>query len=233
MRRATEAVQVRRMFQQISGRYVLMNRIITFGRDAAWRRLLVESARAPAEGRLLDVGSGTGDVLLQALRQDPLLRPVALDLTPEMMEVGRGRRGGDRILWCCGQAASLPFPEGTFDGVVSAYLLRNVGDVRAAVREQIRVVKRGGRVAALDTSPPPPGLLRPLVFFHLRFVIPLLGQVIARNRAAYEYLPSSTRAFLQPEEIAEIMEGEGLREVHFQRLMLGTQVLVSGARGKR
>ena len=221
---------MRRMFQQISGRYVLMNRIITFGRDAAWRRLLVESASVPEGGLLLDVGSGTGDVLLRALRQDSLLRPVALDLTPEMMEVGRRRRGAGRILWCCGHALGLPFPDQFFDCVVSAYLLRNVVDVRAALREQIRVVKRGGRVAVLDTSPPPPGLLRPLVIFHLRFVIPFLGRVIARNRRAYEYLPSSTRTFLQPEELARILEGEGLREVRFRRLMLGTQVLLTGTR---
>jgi demethylmenaquinone methyltransferase/2-methoxy-6-polyprenyl-1,4-benzoquinol methylase len=94
------------------------------------------------------------------------------------------------------------------------------------------VVKQGGRVAALDTSPPPPGVLQPLVLFHLRFVIPLLGQAIARNRAAYEYLPSSTRAFLQPEALARIMEEEGLREVQFRRFMLGTQVLLSGVRGE-
>lgn len=218
------------MFGQIAGRYVLMNRIITFGRDAAWRRLLVESASVPGGGLLLDVGSGTGDVLLCALRQDPRLRPVALDLTQEMMQAGRGRRGAGRILWCCGQALSLPFPDEVFDSVVSAYLLRNVGDVRRALREQIRVVKRGGRVAALDTSPPPSGLLQPLVLFHLRYVIPLLGQMIAKNRAAYEYLPSSTRAFLKPEELARIMEGEGLTGVRFRRLMLGTQVLLSGVR---
>jgi demethylmenaquinone methyltransferase/2-methoxy-6-polyprenyl-1,4-benzoquinol methylase len=224
---------VRRLFQQIAGRYVLMNRIITFGRDAAGRRLLVESALVPKGGLLLDVGSGTGDVLLEVLRRDSRIRPVALDLTPEMMEAGRKRTGAERILWCCGYAANLPFPEETFDAVVSAYLLRNVGDVRPAVREQVRVLRRGGRVSALDTSPPPPGLLRPLVLFHLRFVIPFLGQVIARNRPAYEYLPSSTRAFLKPEELVRIMEAEGLREVCFQRLMLGTQVLVSGVKGRR
>jgi demethylmenaquinone methyltransferase / 2-methoxy-6-polyprenyl-1,4-benzoquinol methylase len=218
------------MFQQISGRYVLMNRIISFGRDAAWRRLLVTAASAPGGGLLLDVGSGTGDILLQAVRQDPLIRPVALDLTPEMMEVGKRRNGAGRIFWCCGHALRLPFPDEVFDCVVSGYLLRNAGDVAAAFREQVRVVKRGGRVAALDTSPPPPGLLRPLVLFHLRFVIPFLGRVIARNRAAYEYLPSSTRNFLRPEELARIMEGEGLREVRFRRLMLGTQVLLSGVR---
>lgn len=218
------------MFGQIAGRYVLMNRIITFGRDAAWRRLLIESASVPEGGLLLDVGSGTGDVLLQAFRRDSGLRPVAVDLTVEMMEVGKMRKGAGRILWCCGQALSLPFPDEFFDSVVSAYLLRNVGDVRRALREQIRVVKRGGRVAALDTSPPPPGLVQPLVLFHLRYVIPLLGQMIAKNRAAYEYLPSSTRAFLQPEELARIMEGEGLKAVRFRRLMLGTQVLLSGVR---
>ena len=124
----------------------------------------------------------------------------------------------------------LPFPDEIFDAAVSGYLLRNVRDVRAALREQMRVVKPGGRVAALETSPPAKGLLRPLVLLYLRFTIPVLGQVIGGNRKAYEYLPSSTTAFLHPEGLARIMEEEGLEEVHFRRFLMGTQVIFSGIR---
>ncbi|PKN25724.1 MAG: ubiquinone biosynthesis protein UbiE [Deltaproteobacteria bacterium HGW-Deltaproteobacteria-21] len=222
---------VRRMFSTIASSYVLMNKVITFGMDSLWRRRLIRAASFPARAFILDVGSGTGDISLDASGMDRSLRPVAVDFTLEMMKEGRRRKGASRILWCCADASNLPFRDRTFDGVVSGYLLRNVEEVRAAVREQVRVVKPGGRIAALDTSPPPPGLLQPLVLLYFRFAIPFLGQTIARNRAAYEYLPGSTRAFLQPEKLAEIMEEEGLKNVRVQRFMLGTQVVLSGTRG--
>jgi demethylmenaquinone methyltransferase/2-methoxy-6-polyprenyl-1,4-benzoquinol methylase len=218
------------MFGEISGRYVLMNRIISLGRDSSWRRRLLGAEALPRGGVVLDVGSGTGDILLSALRRDPTLRAVALDFSMDMMAVGRRRKGATHVFWCCGNALDLPFADAAFDGVVSGYLLRNVGDQRRALREQVRVVKPGGRVAALDTCPPPEGFFRPPVLFYFRFVIPLLGRVIARNRAAYEYLPASTRGFLRPEELARIMEEEGLREVRFHRFMMGTQVLLVGNR---
>ena len=228
--RKTRAETVRRMFSAIAPSYVLMNKVITFGMDSAWRRRLIRAASFPERACILDVGSGTGDISLDASGMDRSLRPVAVDFTLEMMKAGRKRKGASRILWCCADASSLPFRDGAFDGVVSGYLLRNVEEVRAAVREQVRVVKPEGRIAALDTSPPPPGLLQPVVFLYFRFVIPFLGQTIARNRAAYEYLPGSTRAFLQPEKLAEIMEEEGLKNVRVQRFMLGTQVVLSGTR---
>ncbi|MBN1103144.1 MAG: ubiquinone/menaquinone biosynthesis methyltransferase [Deltaproteobacteria bacterium] len=218
------------MFGEISGRYVLMNRIITLGRDSSWRRRLVDAAALPRGGVVLDVGSGTGDILLAALRRDSTMSAIALDFSTDMVAVGRRRKGGRHVFWCCGNAGDLPFPDAAFDRVVSGYLLRNVEDVRRALREQIRVVKPGGRVVALDTSPPPRGFFRPAVLFYSRFVIPLLGRVIARNRAAYEYLPASTQAFLRPEALARIMEEVGLRDVRFHRFMMGTQVLLVGDR---
>jgi demethylmenaquinone methyltransferase/2-methoxy-6-polyprenyl-1,4-benzoquinol methylase len=220
------------MFSGIASTYVLMNRVITLGMDSIWRRSLIRAASFPEHARILDVGSGTGDISLKASGMDRSLRAVAADFTLEMMKAGRRRTGAGRILWCCADACSLPFRDRTFDGAVSGYLLRNVEEVRAAVREQVRVVKPGARVAALDTSPPPPGLLRPLVLLYFRFAIPLLGQAIARNRTAYEYLPGSTRAFMQPEKLAGIMEEEGLKNVRIQRFMLGTQVVLSGTRGQ-
>ncbi len=221
---------VRSMFGRISSTYVLMNRLITFGMDAVWRRRLLETAAFPKGGLVLDVGSGTGDISLQAVRMDKKMRAVAVDFTPEMMREGRRREGAERILWCLGDACRLPFRDRAFDGVVSGYLLRNVGELREAIREQVRVVKWHGRVAALDTSPPPPGLLRPMILAYFRFAIPLLGQAIARDRVAYEYLPRSTKGFLEPGHLARIMEEEGLEDVRVRRFMLGTQVLLSGSR---
>ncbi len=222
--------RVRRMFGRVSRTYVLMNRVMTFGLDVLWRRKLVRMASFKRGALLLDAGGGTGDMSLAAIGADETLRPLVADFTPEMMQEGRKRRGSRRLRWCCADACRLPFRDRAFDGVISGYLLRNVEDLRAAVREQVRVVKPGCPVAALDTSPPGPSLFRPLVLLYFRFGIPLLGQVIAGNRDAYRYLPSSTRGFLEPERLGALMKEEGLTDVRLRRSMFGTQVLLCGLR---
>jgi demethylmenaquinone methyltransferase/2-methoxy-6-polyprenyl-1,4-benzoquinol methylase len=221
---------VRAMFDRIAGRYRLMNALMTFGRDRLWRRAVVRAAALPAGGRLLDLASGTGDIALEALRQDPGARVTAADFSLEMMRVGRRRPGGERIAWIAADALALPFPDASFDAVTSGYLLRNVADREQAFREQARVVKPGGRVVCLDTSPPPASPLRPLVRLYLRRVIPLLGRLIAGERSAYAYLSASTEGFKAPEELAAIMRSAGLQQVGYQRFMAGTIAVHVGTR---
>ena len=226
------ALRVREMFGRISGRYDLMNRLMTFGQDRSWRRYVVGKAALPKSGRLLDVGTGTGDIALEALRLDSTLSVTAVDFSLRMMHTGRRRRGGEKILWCHADALKLPFPDAHFDAVTSGYLVRNVIDVRRAIKEQMRVVRPGGRVVCLDTSPVPRNALRPFVLFHLKVVIPLLGYLLTRNRAAYTYLPDSTQAFMTPDQLASIMRGACLKDVSWQRFMLGTMAVHVGIRPK-
>ena len=221
---------VRAMFDRIAGRYRLMNTLMTLGRDRAWRRAVVRDAALPRGGRLLDLASGTGDIALEALRQHPDAQVVAADFSLEMMRVGRRRPGGSRIAWCASDALALPFPDASFDAVTSGYLLRNVADRAGAFREQARVVRPGGRVVCLDTSPPPRSPLRPLVRLHLRRVIPLLGRLVAGDRSAYAYLAASTEGFKDPEELAAAMREAGLVEVRYRRFMGGTIAVHVGTR---
>ena len=224
------AAYVREMFGQISDRYDLINRLMALGQDRIWRRKAVHAAALPPGGLLLDVGSGTGDIALEALRSDATLRIIAADFSAQMMQVGRRRPNGQRIFWCHTDALELPFPDATFDAVTSGYLVRNVIDVRRAFEEQIRVVKPGGRVVCLETSPAQRNALRPLVLFHLKVVIPLLGYLIARNRAAYMYLPQSTQAFMTPDQLAVIMKNIGLKDVSYHQFMFGTMTVHMGVR---
>jgi demethylmenaquinone methyltransferase/2-methoxy-6-polyprenyl-1,4-benzoquinol methylase len=224
------AAYVREMFGRIAGRYDLMNRLMTFGRDRAWRRYLVEQAALPPGGRLLDVATGTGDIALEALSRDGALEAIGGDFAAPMMRVGRARPGGERVRWCQCDALALPFADATFDAVTSGYLMRNVIDVHAAFREQVRVVRPGGRVLCLDTSPPPRNILRPFILFYLRFVIPLMGRLVAGDASAYNYLPESTRAFKTPDELAAIMREAGLVDVRYKRFMFGTMAVHVGTR---
>jgi demethylmenaquinone methyltransferase/2-methoxy-6-polyprenyl-1,4-benzoquinol methylase len=227
---ADRARFVQEMFGRIAGRYDLMNRLMTGGQDVRWRRLVIELARLPAGGRLLDLGTGTGDLAFEALRRDPALLPVGGDFTLAMMRVGRRRPQGAQVRWAGIDALHLPFEAGRFDAVTSGYLMRNVVDVRRAWAEQYRVLKPGGRVVSLDTTPPPQNWLRPFINFHLHVVIPTLGRLIAGASDAYTYLPDSTENFLPAERLAERMAEAGFREVGFRRLMLGTMAVHWGTK---
>jgi demethylmenaquinone methyltransferase/2-methoxy-6-polyprenyl-1,4-benzoquinol methylase len=149
-----------------------------------------------------------------------------------MMQVGRAKPGGARIGWCQSDALALPFPDAAFDAVTSGYLMRNVIDVPAAFREQVRVVKPGGRVICLDTSPPPRGPLRPLIMFHFKVIIPLLGRLVAGDRAAYTYLPESTEGFKTPDQLAQFMGEAGLERVAYRSFMFGTMAVHTGVRSE-
>ena len=103
--------------------------------------------------------------------------------------------------------------------------MRNVIDIDAALAEQYRVLRVGGRVACLDTTPPLDNWLRPLILMHFRFIMPLLGRLVAGQAEAYAYLPSTTEKFLAPEALQQKFAQAGFQNVRYQRLMLGTIAL--------
>jgi len=212
---------VRGMFERIAPRYDLLNRLMTAGQDRAWRRQVIRLAGLPASGRLLDLGAGTGDLSGEALRQHPSSRPLAADFTPGMLRVGQPRYG-DRLDWCAADALRLPFPNDSFDAVVSGFLLRNVVDLPQALSEQQRVLKAGGRLVALDTTRPPRSLLSPFIRFHMHTIIPFLGRIISGQADAYRYLPETSEGFLAAEELQQQIAAAGFRQVEFRRLMFGT-----------
>ncbi|RLT34153.1 MAG: methyltransferase domain-containing protein [Chloroflexi bacterium] len=245
-----KAAYVNRMFAEIAPRYDLMNRLMTGGQDVAWRRELIGLCDLPPHGALLDVGTGTGDIAKEALRQHPGIIAIGCDFTYEMMAVGKG--AGDQGLgtrdWPArvtrspipslqspilhfsqGDALHLPFPDQSFDAVTSGFLLRNVTDLDAALAEQVRVTKPGGRVICLETAPPSQVMLGPAVRFYMFRVLPLLGKLISPRGSAYQYLPNSTRSFPEPDVLALKMERAGLKNVFYRRKMLGTVAIHVGS----
>jgi demethylmenaquinone methyltransferase/2-methoxy-6-polyprenyl-1,4-benzoquinol methylase len=216
---------VRSMFAGIARRYDLMNRLMTGAQDVRWRKTVVALAALPPQGKLLDLGTGTGDIAAEALRAHPDVLSVGGDFTLEMMRVGRqvpARRG---VRFAGTDALHLPFAGETFDAVTSGYLMRNVIDVNQAWKEQYRVLKPGGRAVCLDTTPPARNLLYPFINFHLHVVIPFLGRLVTGASEAYTYLPDSTENFLPAEALADRMRMAGFKNVRFRRLMLGTMAI--------
>jgi demethylmenaquinone methyltransferase / 2-methoxy-6-polyprenyl-1,4-benzoquinol methylase len=203
---------------------------MTFGQDTSWRKQAVQMLQIPQKGRVLDVGAGTGDLSLLIAKSYPDIKIVCLDLTPGMLAVAKHRAKGKPIDWVIADAQHLPFAGGTFERVISAFLLRNVTDIILALREQVRILMLGGRIVAMETTPPHRGWLRPLAVFHLRKVIPLLGRLIARDAPAYLYLPKSIEDFISGEHMAELVMKAGFSGIDCRYRMIGTVSIVSGQR---
>jgi demethylmenaquinone methyltransferase/2-methoxy-6-polyprenyl-1,4-benzoquinol methylase len=218
---------VQDMFGRIAEKYNLMNRVMTFGQDMRWRRFVVKQANLPVNGKLLDLATGTGDIAFEAKQAQPSAEVIGADFALPMMWVGMREPRGNTISWAGADALQLPFPDRAFDAVVSGYLVRNVIDIPQTLREQLRILKPGGRIVILDTSPPPDNLLKPFILIHLNYIIPLLGKLIGGNAAvdAYKYLPQSTQAFKTPQELAAIMQQNGYRNVGFRTFMFGTMAV--------
>ncbi|GAB4423642.1 MAG: bifunctional demethylmenaquinone methyltransferase/2-methoxy-6-polyprenyl-1,4-benzoquinol methylase UbiE [Anaerolineae bacterium] len=227
---------VNQMFSRIAHRYDLMNRVMTAGQDRAWRKLLVEQAQLPPGGSLLDIATGTGDIAFEALRQHPNLQQVVgADFTLPMMHIGQQRQSrqngvATRLAWSGADTLHLPFPNATFDAVVSGFLMRNVTSVPQALAEQARVLKPGGRLLILEIPRPKDDLFGRLFRLYFHNVVPVVGGLISGQPDAYSYLPASADAFLRPDELAAEMEQAGLRQVQVRLLMFNTVALHAGTK---
>ncbi|MEU6729293.1 ubiquinone/menaquinone biosynthesis methyltransferase [Nonomuraea wenchangensis] len=218
--------EIRRTFDRITGYYDLMNRLMTLGRHAAWCREVAAGARVPRGGSILDIATGTGVIALAARKTYPDATVHAVDFSERMLAAAAAKPGASAVNWQQADANDLPFGDESFDAVTHGYLLRNVEDVERVLHEQYRVLKPGGRVVMLETCPPR-GPLRHLVELGVRIVIPLLGQVVARDRQSYTYLQESTLGFMTPREVSAILRRVGFESVAWRTRFLGTHMIIS------
>lgn len=207
------------MFDQIAGRYDLLNRLLSMGLDRSWRRRLLEAlGPLTADDEVLDVATGTADVAIALARRVPGGRVVGLDPSAGMLGVGRRKVGAaqlaDRVELVEGDAQQMPFADDRFAGATIAFGIRNVPDRRRGLAEMARVVRPGGVVAVLELGEPRRGLLAPLARLHVHHIVPRLGALISGARE-YRYLQESIAAFPPPEAFCATMREAGLSEVSF------------------
>jgi demethylmenaquinone methyltransferase/2-methoxy-6-polyprenyl-1,4-benzoquinol methylase len=217
-----KSTEVRRIFRRIHRRYDLLNRLMSFGQDQGWRGQAVARLTPSPQALILDVGAGTGSLSAAVLRRHPDARVVAVDFTREMMLTGRHRYPNHEIFWVQADAAALPFKQGTFQGVVSGFLLRNVAAIERVLREQRQVLADGQRMVCLESNPARRSMFRAFIRFHFEQVIPTLGSLLAQDRQAYDYLTRSMDGFLPSEELLSKMRAAGFTSLGAKQLMLGT-----------
>ena len=213
------------LFARISRRYDLMNDVMTLGMHRGWKRKTAALAAQAAPGPALDVSTGTGDLAFQLALRPESGHVLALDLLPEMIALAQRKKGGngsEKVSFVVGNALTLPFPGEIFACATAGFSLRNMPDVPQAISEMARVVRPGGRVALLELSPMETGLKARLFRLYFHGMVPLVGKLLAGNRAAYTYLPQSVDRFYDADELAEILRESGLVGVGYRRLGFGT-----------
>jgi demethylmenaquinone methyltransferase/2-methoxy-6-polyprenyl-1,4-benzoquinol methylase len=217
---------VQKMFDRIAGRYDLLNRVISFRLDGWWRRQVIRSALSNAQPCVLDIGTGTGDLIFDAAKAARGNgRFVGLDFSPQMLNLARAKRAkasyGSNTVFTMGSAMVLPFKDCVFDGTMTAFVLRNVSDLTLLFDEAFRVLKAGGKFVSLDMFPPAANWFSPFYSVYFYCLMPRLGGLLAGDREAYQYLSDSVRRFHSPETVSALIAQAGFEQVRLRKFLSG------------
>jgi len=230
---AEKAGRVHGVFSSVASRYDRMNDAMSLGVHRLWKDAMLDWL-APRSGMaLLDVAGGTGDIAFRFLRRlHGNGHATVLDMTEDMLEAGRRRPEAatyEGVLdWVVGDAMALPFKDASFDAYTISFGIRNVTRIEDALTEAFRVLRPGGRLLVLEFSRVPEPSLRWLYDRYSFNVIPALGQVVAHDRASYQYLVESIRRFPDQESFAGMIAAAGFGQVRYRNLSMGIAALHSG-----
>ena len=230
--RASVARSVQEMFSSIAHRYDLLNHLLSFSLDRWWwwraARTFADVLSRP-EARVLDLCCGTGDMAfaLERRAKPGGAKIFGADFAHPMLERAFAKSNGSGLRWVEADALRLPFPDGSFDLITSAFGFRNLADYDAGLREMIRVLRRGGRVGILECSVPD-GRLGKLYAVYFQKILPAVGTAISGVKGPYAYLPASVGRFPAPAKLIERMRQAGFREADWTPYSFGTAGLFYG-----
>ena len=222
-----------KMFDRIAPRYDLLNRLLSLGIDAAWRKRMIRCLPAREEMKLLDLATGTADQAITLVRGcNRIESAVGLDMAEKMIEIGRekiARLGlAEIISLATGDAGNIPKPENFCDTVTISFGIRNVVDVPKSLREMLRVLRPGGRALILEFSTPPGRAFKAVYLFYLRHILPNLGAMISGDSSAYRYLNQTIETFPSGESFCVLMRDAGFSDVKRMPLSFGIATIYQG-----
>jgi len=217
--------QIQSMFTAIAPRYDFLNRLLSIGQDKFWRKVAIDKLAPQPNDRILDIATGTGDVLLEIASRNKSVRIFGIDFSRGMLELGRikiNKKGYDQaVSFQIGSGECLPFADGSFDGAVCAFGIRNFSDIKLGLIEFYRILKPGGRAIILEFSMPSNPLFSHFFSFYFKMILPKLGGLVSRHATAYSYLPKSVANFPDQKQFVGWIEEAGFKNVSFEELSYG------------
>lgn len=228
--------RIRSMFNVVSGRYDLMNRLMTVGMDQRWRKIAAKSTDADSSSVVLDACTGTGDFAL-AVNSVTGAKVIGVDFSKDMLDLAREKAANtntsanEDISFVEASVVNLPFSDNEFSAVTIGFGLRNTPDYRAVLREFLRVTKPGGKLVCLETSQPEYRILRSPARWFTSSLFPFIARIISNDYHAYRYLSDSMEVFPPQEELAQMMKEAGWAEVKYRNFFAGMVALHVATKG--
>ena len=208
--------QVTEMFDNISGHYDRMNRLITFGMDVGWRKKVLKIVADSQPDSILDIATGTGDmpILMKSTQAE---RIIGIDISSGMLEVAKQKIKDQKlenlISFELGDAENLPYDDGSFDAATVSYGIRNFQDLKKGLSEILRVLSTDGILVILETSVPQSFPMKHGYWIHTKVVLPLVGRLFSSDKRAYSYLGDSAHVFPYGERLKKILVEVGYANV--------------------
>ena len=208
--------QVAQMFDTISGNYDDLNRVISFGIDVKWRKKVLKLVAAKNPNTVLDIATGTGDLAI-LMTNTSATEIIGLDISAGMLEVGKKKiaekKLDNKIQMVLGDSEKIPYPDNYFDAITVAFGVRNFETLEKGLAEILRVLKPNGVFVILETSVPTKFPFKQGYAFHSKFILPLVGKLFSKDKAAYTYLSDSANLFPFGEALNNILRKVGFIDV--------------------
>ena len=219
-----------KIFNLISKRYDLLNRVLSFGLDIRWRNKLAQFVPDAPNVKLLDLATGTADVAITLVEKHSNIQSViGLDMAAEMLKIGQAKidqKGlSSKITLQEGDAQKLPFLDSSFDCITISFGIRNIPELRLIMMEMFRVLKPGGRTLILEFSLPANPVLRFGDLIYLRVFVPLLGFIFSGNYRAYKYLNQTIEQFPYGDRFCKILKQMGFTRIEAHPLLGGVATI--------
>ena len=221
------STEVEKMFDEVSKRYILTNRLLSLGLDILWRKKTASLIKTSHPKKILDLATGSGDLAICLKRACPNSTVIGVDLSDQMLAIAK-KRG------ICVQkldAQNLPFSDGEFDAVTVGFGFRNFNDWERGAKEAFRVLKNGGIFIILDFSLPSSSFLRGVYILYLKFLLPYLGSFLSGRRGAYAYLSRSILSFPSGKGLLSLLGRNGFQRLKHFPLSGGVVSIYLGEKG--
>lgn len=225
--------QVAMMFDNISANYDGLNRVISFGIDISWRKKVVQLVSKNNPKQILDIATGTGDlaIMMSQLNPDKI---IGLDISAGMLDVGKRKIANvnlsDKIDMVVGDSENMPFDDNTFDAITVSFGVRNFANLDKGLTEIKRVLKPGGTFVILETSNPTKFPFKQGYKFYTTYILPFIGKIFSRDKAAYSYLCESANIFPFGEAFNNILQKNGFINTEYRPVTFGVATIYSATK---